>query len=404
MKYKLFIIIIIVISFVFFWTNYLKNRNFTGSDIEVNTLVSNKTWDINYTDKVFYKKWDTIEYVFVIKNKSEKNKKLNVLSWKIHQDFWLDNPVIELQDSIVSWDQATILKISWVSSSRWDTSDKSNLVNDIVTFENIDETLQSSNSNIWKNDLIDSWNQSQASLSSNNSIPVATSVVWSTFQQWGWSSTNSISNSWNNINNTLENSINTWSSSTVTTGWTSTTITTWSQSTIKNKDFSSDIDNLFKVNSSLTNIKSVWIGEKFFNVIVLENEPYIYIPKKTFSSWTYFMNFILTNWEMVASNDVVDFSLWNKSVEILKVFPNKFPNNTDRWITVQWIGLKKTVSVQLSNNTIFKKTDFQIVSDNVLAVKIPINIDPGNYYINIMTLDWIYEFPNKTFNIYFKSN
>lgn len=137
---------------------------------------------------------------------------------------------------------------------------------------------------------------------------------------------------------------------------------------------------------SLKPIKNLW-------------KVYLSIDKNTFTSWEYFVIIQFINWDIENLEQKIIFTYSNQKVNIANITPNEIQNDLDRYIVIQWNGFSKVVSIQLNNNIILKTTSFNIISDNVLWIKIPKWLEPWRYYINIMTTDWIYEIRYIYFNI-----
>lgn len=324
-KYIKIIVFLSVLILLLLWYLYLNHSNILRTSNNVDYFVANKTWGTDYSKNIFFRKWDEVEYLYIIKNKLDKLVKYS--TWDIWIKLWLDNVSVVIQNS-KSWDDlTTVIKIIGKSQKSWENQKE---LWDLFSFEDTETNI--------------------------NKEPKEVKNI----EHYTW---------------TFDLKLN------------------WSK-------FNSDIDNLIWLNWDWAfDVKSVWIWEKFFNVIWTWKVFFISIPKKTLLEWKYLVSYLLKNGKIITSDQLLEISLSNQKVVILDMFPKSIANNASKWITLQWVWLKNTVSVQLSNNTVFKKTDFSIVSDNVLAIKIPMNVDTWTYFVNIMTLDWIYEFPNKTFEI-----
>jgi len=325
-KYIKFIVFFVVSICFLLWYIFLNHRDLLSTSNNTDYFVANKTWDTDYSKNIFFRKWDDVEYLYIVKNKLDQF--LNYNTWDISTKLWLDNVVVVVQNS-KSWKNATtVIKIIWKSQKSWEN----------------------------QKDLTELFSWQDKKESDNNKENIEAKNI----EHYTWNF--SLKLNWNK--------------------------------------FYSDIDNLISLDWEGTfDVKSVWVWEKFFNVIWTWNNFFVSIPRKTLLDWKYLVSYLLKNWKIITSDQTIEFDLSDKKVVILEMFPKSIENNASKWITLQWVGLKNTVSVQLSNNTVFKKTDFSIVSDNVLAIKIPMNVDTWTYFVNIMTLDWIYEFPNKTFEI-----
>lgn len=169
---------------------------------------------------------------------------------------------------------------------------------------------------------------------------------------------------------------------------------------IKNSNFSSNINNLLQIewaNLELIDYVNIWwfsIKPQFDSWILL-----VSIDKNSFSSWDYFIFFQLKSWEIMPTDNKITFTHNQQKINIANLTPSIIKNNEDRFIVIQWNWFKKIISVQLNNNVILKNTSFNIINDNVAAVKIPRWLALWTYYFNIMDTDSIYELKNNSFTI-----
>lgn len=130
-----------------------------------------------------------------------------------------------------------------------------------------------------------------------------------------------------------------------------------------------------------------------------EGKVFLSINQNSFTAWEYFVIVQFSDWTIQTLNEKmkIDFSV--SKVNVSNITPSQIKNDIDRYIVIQWNWLSKVISIQLNNNIILKNTSFDVISDNVLSVKIPKELVAWKYYFNIMTTDGIYEIKNKTFNI-----
>ena len=52
--------------------------------------------------------------------------------------------------------------------------------------------------------------------------------------------------------------------------------------------------------------------------------------------------------------------------------------------------MKKVISLQLGNGFVFKTPSFEVVTDEVMIVKIPKDLSAGTYHFNMMDTSGIY--------------
>lgn len=164
--------------------------------------------------------------------------------------------------------------------------------------------------------------------------------------------------------------------------------------------FNSNINNLVEISGKeIDLIKYVNIWEVSLTPIKNNQKTYLAIEKNTFWAWEYFIIVQLNNNVLIPLDQKVTFEYSNSKVNIANITPRHIENKKDTFIVLQWNGFWKVISIQLSNNIILKNTSFDIINDSVLSVKIPAWLETGNYYFNIMTIDWISELKNNTFTI-----
>lgn len=330
---KIFIFIIIGCLLFLWWYIGYKDifvKNNLGSDVDY--FVSNKSWNTNREKKVIFRKWDELEFFFVIKNKDNYMKEISFFLDNLLKQVKLNDVKIDKSSNYVSWGWAQIIKVIWIADNNWIVPDDFKIPIDIVD---------------------------KKEMSSSSSSEISTDLLKDTNKQ------------------------------------------TKLKISFDKYNIVSDIDNIIKVYGSwVDTISKIWIWEKFFPIIKDKSwSSYINIPQGSFVSGEYFTFALFNNSKIVALEPILTVTFQNKKVVILNIFPPVIKNDISRWITVQWKWLKNTLWVQFSNNTVFEKTDFQLVSDSVIAVKIPNWLAAGNYSINVMTIDWIFEFKDNIIKI-----
>lgn len=169
---------------------------------------------------------------------------------------------------------------------------------------------------------------------------------------------------------------------------------------LSNSIFNSNINNLLIVSwENLEQISYINIGWVSFTPKFENNKLYIWIDKNTFSNWEYFVIFQLKNKNIIYYPKKIYFSHDDNSINISAITPNKIKNDIDRYIVIQWNNLSKVIRVQLSNNVVLKETNFNIINDNVISIKIPSWLNPWDYYINFMWTFGIFELNNSKFTV-----
>jgi hypothetical protein len=156
--------------------------------------------------------------------------------------------------------------------------------------------------------------------------------------------------------------------------------------------FSSNIDNLIKVNGSNNEVKNISIWKNSFEIKTFKWETFIEIEKYTMESWDYDVLFHLKNWKILKYDEKIH--LWEakqKNIFIQNITPNKLNNNKNSYIVLQWLWFKKIISIQLSNNIVLTQTNFEIINDNVMSILIPKWLKWWKYSMNLMTTDGIYQ-------------
>jgi hypothetical protein len=79
----------------------------------------------------------------------------------------------------------------------------------------------------------------------------------------------------------------------------------------------------------------------------------------------------LKNGKLVSTDEKISFVYDSSPINIGAITPTEIRSDADRYVVVQGNGFEKIISIQLSNNLIFKNTLFTVVNDNVVSIKIP---------------------------------
>lgn len=173
---------------------------------------------------------------------------------------------------------------------------------------------------------------------------------------------------------------------------------TWITSTwiinfsIKNNTLNSNIDNILEI--TWTNLDQVdyiniwWIS---FKPTLKDWNLFTLIEKNTFWNIENFILLKTKSWLIITSDKKIKFTYNNAKVNVSNINPKTIKNDVNRYITIQWNWFSKIISIQLNNNVILKNTEFNIVNDNVMLVKIPSWLDKWEYSLNIMDINNIYE-------------
>ncbi|MDD5213775.1 MAG: hypothetical protein PHG82_05100 [Candidatus Gracilibacteria bacterium] len=169
---------------------------------------------------------------------------------------------------------------------------------------------------------------------------------------------------------------------------------------LSNLSFNSNINNLLIISGdNLGNIQYVNIGGKTFTPKLDNNKLYIGIDKDSFASGDYFLLFQLKNNQIQTYQSKIKFTYDSNSINISQITPSSIKNDIDRYLVIQGNNLSKVIRVQLSNNVILKDTSFKVINNNVITIKIPAGLNPGNYFINFMGTQGIFELKNSQFTI-----
>jgi len=167
-----------------------------------------------------------------------------------------------------------------------------------------------------------------------------------------------------------------------------------------NSNFSSNINNLLQI--KWNNLDTIDYVNIWWFSIKPQSDTWVLLvslDKNIFASWEYFLFFQLKNWEIMPTENKITFVHSQQKINIANLTPTSINNTEDRFIVIQWNWFKKIISVQLNNNMILKGTSFNVINDNVAAIKIPKWLTAWLYYFNIMDTDRIYELKDNTFNI-----
>ncbi len=92
-------------------------------------------------------------------------------------------------------------------------------------------------------------------------------------------------------------------------------------------------------------------------------------------------------------------SMWDRSVGIYDFNPDTLYGTGERYLSVQGYGFDRIVAIQLSSSEVIGQTDFELVSDRLMGVQIPSDIELGEYHLNVMVDDGIYRLKDQTFEI-----
>lgn len=182
---------------------------------------------------------------------------------------------------------------------------------------------------------------------------------------------------------------------------------------VKQNSFNWKLDITFssyEINSNINNlIEITWEWKEFIKYVNIqdlslkptfyEDKVFISINKDTFSSWDYFILLQLKDNLLVPLDKKFTFIHTNNSTNIASITPKQVKNDLDSFIVLQWNWFNKVISIQLSNNIILQNTSFDIISDNVMSVKIPKWLEKWDYFFNIMTINWIIQLKNNKFTI-----
>ncbi|MCK9272090.1 hypothetical protein M0P65_00925 [Candidatus Gracilibacteria bacterium] len=165
--------------------------------------------------------------------------------------------------------------------------------------------------------------------------------------------------------------------------------------TFNSQNFNSNINNVLEISGqNLELIDYLVIGEKKIEGIYKDDKFYARIEKNIFGNGDFFVGFYLKNGKLETSSSKLTFSYNPNPINIAAITPDKISNKKDSYVVIQGNGFNKIVSLQLSNNYIFKNTLFNIINNQVASVKIPSGLTPGVYYFNIMDTKGIYNAAN----------
>ena len=126
---------------------------------------------------------------------------------------------------------------------------------------------------------------------------------------------------------------------------------------------------------------------------------FVNIVGDDFEEGSYFAFFVKDNQEIIDANQEVVFSDQKRDIYISDMIPSKVDKKTWWLISILGWWFNDIVSIQLSNNRILETADFDMVSNTTLMLKIPDDLETGEYFLNIMTRENIYELENTTFQV-----
>lgn len=159
-------------------------------------------------------------------------------------------------------------------------------------------------------------------------------------------------------------------------------------------------DNLIWLSwENLDFIDSIKIWEKYFKTIKIWEKYFLPIEKNVLKWWKYEIKILnKQNLETIFSNEI-NFIDNDNLIKIYDITPKIISKEKSTNIVLQWSWFSKIISIQINNNTILEKSNFEIISDNLAIVKLPKDLEIWDYYLNIMWTDKIYEIKNIFFTI-----
>jgi hypothetical protein len=162
---------------------------------------------------------------------------------------------------------------------------------------------------------------------------------------------------------------------------------------IKKLIYSSNIVNLIEINGTKkSRVKNIDMWNNSFNIKEFQWKTFIEIPEYSIDSWKYNIVFHLENGERIDYDKKILF--WEseqKNLFISNITPNKIKSNSGNKIVLQWQWFDKVISIQLSNNLVLTRTNFEIINDNVMILSIPEWLKVWSYSMNVMSPNGIYK-------------
>lgn len=332
---KQILLIISIIMVVLFIVLYNPSQTSKDNISNMDSFIKNVSEDSTYSKKWTYKKWDLLDYISFINFWTDKSFSIDIN--KISSI--LDVEKVFINDNEVNKNELQNLNLKWMTIIKIRWKAKQNNLDWKINQENLIDTKI-----INKEENVQNDNKKQ------DEIVVKTK----------------------NPKNLILNSTR----------------------------FSSNINNLLQIkwdNLDTIDYVNIWwfsIKPQMDSWALL-----VSLDKNIFASWEYFLFFQLKNWEIFTTENKITFFHNQQKINIANLTPDVIKNDQDRFIVIQWNWFKKIVSVQLNNNIILKDTSFNVVNDNVAAIKIPKWLNPWTYYFNIMDTEKIYELKNNTFTI-----
>ncbi len=159
-------------------------------------------------------------------------------------------------------------------------------------------------------------------------------------------------------------------------------------------------DNLVTLQWDLEGIESVGIWENIYPIEQEQDEYVIDIPSDDFGQGEYFIFKVDEFWNLEDTWKQMSFFDSEWDLYISKIIPDNMPYWEWRVVTLLWWWFDDIISVQISDNQILENTDYEVVSDNTMRVRIPSDIEKWNYFFNMMTQERIYETDYMQFEVY----
>ena len=352
---------------------YFYNNQTQENNVVKDALIKNLNWDSSLQKEVPYVTWNNIELYYILDYLSWNNISINLTllqeEFRISEIFLWEKQLEINKILDFSITENTPLKITWIAknnSNLWEQNLR-NLIKVTSKFEDINENITQE---IIENNSITSDTNTEIIEDNSEDEQITVSI-----------SENNITEKIEVIpEKIIDNN--------------------FSKLQFNTTSFNSNINNLLEISwENIDQIKFLNIWSYSFTPTFKDENAYFLINKNTFDSGNYFVFIQPLQGNIIPLNTQIKFNFTASDINIANITPQVVNNTKDSYIVLQWNWFSDIISLQLNNNVILEKADFDIINDKVLSVKIEKQLKPGKYHFNIMTTNNIINLDNMNFTI-----
>ncbi len=329
----------LVLIGLFLWGRYFSN-NYTQYDGSIDFFVSNESWWQQSSWKVSYSSWDRLKYTFLYKYDAWKS--LFFDEDKLQNRLNLSGINIQTGHNDNGNKGLVYLEIDWKAKDNWQTDITKDELSEYLkkTSNKANDDLSKENANNTQKDK--NIQENESTEDSNMLEDIDLSDVW---------------------------------------------LSTYS---------------LYDTQSQLVELKGYEYVDKvnIWESSITPEGKYLSIDAREIGQWVHDIVYYLSDGSTFEDDKKFQIvSMWDRSVGIYSFNPDVLYSTGSRWISVQGYGFENILAIQLSSSEVIGQTDFELVSDRLMGIKIPEDIGFGKYHLNIMVDDGIYRLKEKSFEI-----